>query len=145
MSEWNAYWCHECRREFEDQDQEDLVCFYCQSELIEKVELEEPHPREFVPETEAIQEDFSIMLVGVALNPITSPASSEAMEQCPTLHYEEVPERCSECCVCKNSFEKNSNILMLPCTHIFHKTCVTDWFRIKNTCPMCRYLVLELQ
>ena len=25
----------------------------------------------------------------------------------------------------------------MPCAHFFHKTCIKDWFKKKNTCPIC--------
>ena len=25
-----------------------------------------------------------------------------------------------------------------PCSHIFHRVCITEWYHIQKTCPMCR-------
>ena len=29
--------------------------------------------------------------------------------------------------------------ISLPCDHIFHQACITKWFEIHNTCPLCRF------
>lgn len=31
----------------------------------------------------------------------------------------------------------------MPCSHVFHDRCLLEWFRRKNTCPMCRRVVSE--
>ena len=41
-----------------------------------------------------------------------------------------------DCAVC---FEPlTSQILALPCAHIFHEECVEQWNRKQGTCPLCR-------
>ena len=39
-----------------------------------------------------------------------------------------------ECCLCM--FEKNE--VVLPCTHAFCETCIKDWLKRENGCPLCR-------
>jgi hypothetical protein len=34
--------------------------------------------------------------------------------------------------------DKNSGWCKLVCTHIFHRVCITNWLKNKNTCPLCR-------
>lgn len=46
---------------------------------------------------------------------------------------------CSEdCTICMCPIQKNSMIIT-PCKHTFHKTCLNQWTqRGKNSCPNCR-------
>ena len=41
-----------------------------------------------------------------------------------------------ECCIC---LDKNTTEwVRTPCDHEFHKKCINDWYKTKNTCPICR-------
>ena len=40
-----------------------------------------------------------------------------------------------ECCICKDEIKEG---IKLKCFHIFHKTCIIEWFNINQTCPLCR-------
>lgn len=41
-----------------------------------------------------------------------------------------------ECCIC---LDKNINEwVCTSCNHEFHKQCINDWRKTKNTCPICR-------
>lgn len=42
------------------------------------------------------------------------------------------------CAICMNKFEKRTRVDVLPCSHVFHPQCITQWTRSKNTCPYCR-------
>ena len=41
-----------------------------------------------------------------------------------------------ECCICLD--KTNNEWIRTQCNHEFHKTCINDWYRTKNTCPICR-------
>lgn len=41
------------------------------------------------------------------------------------------------CAVCIESFQKNDNVMILPCTHMFHAACITPWLQKKLNCPLC--------
>jgi hypothetical protein len=42
----------------------------------------------------------------------------------------------NDCCICYSSIE---NPILLPeCNHIFCGRCILEWYKTKNTCPMCR-------
>lgn len=32
---------------------------------------------------------------------------------------------------------------MINCFHCFHKQCMSEWLKIKNSCPMCRKKVIN--
>lgn len=50
-----------------------------------------------------------------------------------------------ECSICLNDFEKNDDVSITTCKHIFHNTCITEWGKYKMSdeetkteCPICR-------
>ena len=50
-----------------------------------------------------------------------------------------------ECSVCLEDFDNTKQICQLvQCTHLFHKTCIINWYNISNklSCPFCRCSVL---
>ena len=51
-----------------------------------------------------------------------------------------------ECAVCLSVFEVGEECRMLPCFHLFHHECITEWLtgRRGGACPCCKQRVLEL-
>lgn len=45
----------------------------------------------------------------------------------------------SECSICLERFEVNTNVCILECGHIYHKNCISSWFNINHSCPTCRF------
>ena len=44
-----------------------------------------------------------------------------------------------QCCICLDDFQDGvSSVLVLECGHIFHNSCIQEWFSSKDFCPMCR-------
>jgi hypothetical protein len=52
----------------------------------------------------------------------------------------ESEEWATDCAVCLTEFENEEQIRELPCDHIFHDSCIRDWFmKAKSAvCPLCR-------
>ena len=59
------------------------------------------------------------------------------------------------CSICKENIhqsnmvehdllESHSDICIGKCSHIFHKTCIAQWLRISQKCPLCNQM-WELQ
>jgi len=46
-----------------------------------------------------------------------------------------------ECLICLDDHVIGSLAVKLPCGHLFHKTCVSEWLVKHCTCPACRYEV----
>lgn len=45
----------------------------------------------------------------------------------------------SDCSVCKDEFDLESQLVKLPCNHYFHGECLKPWLQQRNSCPTCRY------
>ena len=43
-----------------------------------------------------------------------------------------------KCCICMELFEKNDQIINLPCAHMFHNNCIRTWCKENSTCPICK-------
>ena len=41
-----------------------------------------------------------------------------------------------DCSICYNSLNQDS--IKLRCSHIFHKSCISEWIKQSVTCPICR-------
>ncbi len=47
----------------------------------------------------------------------------------------------SYCSVCLSSL--NDNISKLSCNHSFHTNCINEWFKVKDSCPLCRTCIIK--
>ncbi|GMF32127.1 unnamed protein product [Phytophthora lilii] len=45
----------------------------------------------------------------------------------------------TECVICLSDYEKDDQVISLPCGHTFHKDCGMTWLKEHNVCPTCRY------
>lgn len=43
-----------------------------------------------------------------------------------------------DCVVCLEGLKKGQEIYETSCKHRYHKECLANWFKEKNTCPTCR-------
>jgi hypothetical protein len=50
-------------------------------------------------------------------------------------HVESI-KHTDDCSICYSSLEEES--VKLRCSHMFHKTCITEWIKSSATCPICR-------
>ncbi|XP_064124585.1 E3 ubiquitin-protein ligase RNF149 isoform X11 [Loxodonta africana] len=47
------------------------------------------------------------------------------------------------CAVCIENFKAKDVVRILPCKHIFHRTCIDPWLLDHRTCPMCKLDVIK--
>ncbi|KAH0681680.1 hypothetical protein KY285_021943 [Solanum tuberosum] len=66
------------------------------------------------------------------------PASESSIE---FLEPMEAHERNSndECSVCLDELGEETDVLRLPCSHLFHAECITKWLQNSHYCPLCRF------
>mmetsp|Transcript_51087 Transcript_51087/g.55332 ORF Transcript_51087/g.55332 Transcript_51087/m.55332 type:complete len:534 (-) Transcript_51087:363-1964(-) len=71
------------------------------------------------------------------------PASMRAIRKIPTIQVapeDLVDPNNRECCICLEENKLDDRVMRLPCAHIFHCSCITDWLSNHAcTCPVCRY------
>ena len=48
------------------------------------------------------------------------------------------------CTICLDQFEPDTEIVLLPCKHGYHKNCIEPWLRMHSECPSCRYKFPEV-
>ncbi|CAG8593894.1 2510_t:CDS:2 [Racocetra persica] len=65
------------------------------------------------------------------------PATEEIINNIPKtkITKKQVAEEQLGCPVCKDEFIVDEEVLILPCTHSFHKDCITQWLKVNGTCP----------
>ncbi|KAM6593489.1 hypothetical protein CsatA_001192 [Cannabis sativa] len=44
-----------------------------------------------------------------------------------------------ECVICKEEMRERREVCELPCRHVYHWKCILPWFKMRNTCPCCRF------
>lgn len=47
------------------------------------------------------------------------------------------------CAVCIENYRISDVVRILPCKHLFHKSCIDQWLLEKRTCPMCKMDILQ--
>lgn len=67
------------------------------------------------------------------------PASEDQLKNLPQLviSQQEV-DRSAQCAICMEDFNLNEIAKKLPCKHLFHEPCITEWLKLHGTCPVCR-------
>ncbi|KAH0681685.1 hypothetical protein KY285_021937 [Solanum tuberosum] len=43
------------------------------------------------------------------------------------------------CLVCLDEIGEETQVLRLPCSHMFHGDCITKWLENSHYCPLCRF------
>lgn len=72
-----------------------------------------------------------------------SPASKTVIESLPSIIFteEDLANDNAVCAVCKDGILVNEIVKRLPCSHLYHKECILPWLEIRNTCPLCRFVL----
>ncbi|MCD7462053.1 hypothetical protein HAX54_047664 [Datura stramonium] len=66
------------------------------------------------------------------------PASKSSIEMLELMKVDERNIK-DECMVCLDEIGKESEVLCLPCSHMFHGECILKWLEKSHYCPLCRF------
>lgn len=76
-------------------------------------------------------------------SPAPSPLSAQSYISYQQLTPEDKSAQGSELCsICLNDFVIGDVLIPLPCSHMYHKTCLSMWLIRRNTCPLCSTAVV---
>jgi len=70
------------------------------------------------------------------------PADSKAIRNLSIINVESDDlneESNRECCICFLEHKLDDKVVRLPCGHLYHKPCITEWLQKHCTCPICRW------
>lgn len=76
-------------------------------------------------------------------NPKTRPASKDTVAKLPRKKYADVikKEEGAACAICQGPFEEGSDVVDLPCRHVYDEACLEAWIKQYDSCPECRATV----
>ncbi|CAI9779305.1 unnamed protein product [Fraxinus pennsylvanica] len=79
--------------------------------------------------------------LGLNDGPNMTPASMEAILSLPEeeVDYKDNSNKVESCMVCLEEIEKGLVVSTLPCSHIFHSFCISEWLKRSHYCPLCRF------
>ena len=67
------------------------------------------------------------------------------LDQLPATKIEDINklnEENKRCVICLEDFKNNDKSIYLPCFHLFHQKCLTNWINMeKRFCPLCRTII----
>ena len=72
---------------------------------------------------------------------VALPLTQDSLNKLEEKKYHELANKDpnDECTICKEKYESDSSVIVLPCKHVFHKECITQWLtNYHHKCPLCR-------
>ena len=80
-------------------------------------------------------------LIGRLRN-IDNPTDQEILNELPETTIDDVnkldPEK-KNCVICLEDFKNGDKATILPCIHLFHTSCIQNWLKTQNCCPICKF------
>ena len=55
-----------------------------------------------------------------------------------TQPYDTTDKKYDECSICTDKYQKNEDVSVLDCGHIYHLKCIKEWGKYKPVCPVCK-------
>ena len=73
----------------------------------------------------------------------TSNKNISTSNQIETVKFDIDYSKFFQCGICMDSFYDGEMVKKLPCGHIYHKDCLSQWMQNNNKCPFCDKLILH--
>ena len=71
-----------------------------------------------------------------------NPTDQEILNELPETTIDDVnkldPEK-KNCVICLEDFKNGDKATVLPCIHLFHTSCIQNWLKTQNCCPICKF------
>ncbi|KAJ8762377.1 hypothetical protein K2173_007535 [Erythroxylum novogranatense] len=83
----------------------------------------------------------AFLLEMVTLTPLFECASESALEKLKAESFRTnsgETDQYDDCVICLEDFSGDQFLTKMPCSHVFHQSCIFDWLERSNACPLCR-------
>ncbi|XP_019433500.1 PREDICTED: probable E3 ubiquitin-protein ligase RHC2A [Lupinus angustifolius] len=88
---------------------------------------------------EKLYDDVVNMMIEESAREVrTVPASKAAIESLKKVNLEKGMTK-ESCSVCLEELIEEEEVLAMPCKHMYHQECITNWLQRCDTCPLCRF------
>ncbi|XP_073137923.1 uncharacterized protein [Henckelia pumila] len=74
-----------------------------------------------------------------AHEPAMVPATDASIECLKSKMIDSNNDHDGSCRICLEDFEQAVLVMIMPCSHVFHKDCIRKWLKASHYCPICRY------
>lgn len=84
-----------------------------------------------------------LQALGDVVGTVSKGLPSEVVKRLPTSVYQITnpaagqQQREDRCCVCQCEYEDQEMVTQLPCNHLYHQGCISEWLSGNKTCPTC--------
>ena len=64
---------------------------------------------------------------------VSKGVTPEVLQHLPSMACQDLPadlaaSSCDRCCVCQCEYEASERVTVLPCSHLYHQECITEWW-----------------
>ncbi|KAK9088525.1 hypothetical protein Scep_027607 [Stephania cephalantha] len=69
------------------------------------------------------------------------PASKSAIDKLEkvVLEVDAISDGCCDCRICLEELKVGAEATRMPCSHMFHPSCIVEWLETSHVCPLCRF------
>lgn len=146
-AELKTYWCHECDMSVSlTWSSSPLVCPHCHTHFLELMDSPFSQNDAEPPLFDVVFQDaLALLSPPPPPPPHKTRAAIPAMPVTHALLSRLDPNGVVFCAVCKDPIAVDAEAKLLPCDHLYHSDCITPWLLLRNSCPLCRFRISEVE